>query len=92
MDNYILLGLNRKKVKIMKAKDEKGIIMVELVSKKKKVRCPKCEQFTSNVHNVRKPIKSKYQDTAGQQVILIKITKRRFTCHKCKKTFTIHLI
>ena len=87
MDNYILLGLNRKEVKIMKVKEEKGIIMVELVSKKKKVRCPKCEQFTSSVHDVRKPIKSKYLDSAGQQVIL-EITKRRFTCHKCKKTFT----
>ncbi len=39
------------------------------------------------MHNVRKPIKSKYLDTACQQVIL-KITKRRFTCHKFKKTFT----
>lgn len=36
VDNYILLGLNRKEVKIMKVKEEKGIIMVELVSKKKK--------------------------------------------------------
>ena len=87
VDNYILLGLNRKIVKIMKVKDEKGIIMVELVSKKKKVRCPKCEQFTSCVHDVRKPIKSKYLDSAGQQVIL-EIIKSRFTCHKCKKTFT----
>lgn len=87
VDNYILLGLNRKEVKIMKAKEEKEIMMVELVSKKKKVRCPKCEQFTSCVHDVRKPIKSKYLDSAGQQVIL-EITKRRFTCHKCKKTFT----
>lgn len=71
----------------MKVKEEKGLMMVELVSKKKKVRCPKCEQFINSVHDVRKQIKSKYLDTAGQQVIL-KITKRRFTCHKCKKTFT----
>lgn len=35
-------------------------MMVELVSKKKKVRCPKCEQFTSSVHNVRKHLQKKF--------------------------------
>ncbi len=54
---------------------------------KKKVRCPKCEQFTSSVHDVRKPIKSKCLDVTDQQVIL-EIIKRRFTYHKCNKTFT----
>lgn len=37
VDNYILLGLNRKEVKIMKVKEEKGIMMVELVSKMSKM-------------------------------------------------------
>ena len=87
MDNYILLGLNRKEVKIMKVKEEKGIIMVELTSRKKKVKCPTCEYFTKSIHDIRKPIQSKYLDSAGTQVIL-EIVKRRFTCHKCKKTFT----
>ncbi len=87
MDNYILLGLSRKEVKIMRIKEENGIIKVELVSRKKKVRCPNCNQFTSSIHDVRKPVRSKYLDAAGTQVIL-EITKRRFTCHRCKKTFT----
>ena len=37
VDNYILLGLNRKEVKIMKVKEEKGIMMVELVNKMSKM-------------------------------------------------------
>ena len=90
MDNYILLGLDRKEVKIMKVKEENGIIMVELESRKNKVRCPICNQFTNSIHDVRKPIQSKYMDSAGRQVILA-ITKRRFTCYKCNKTFTEEL-
>ena len=51
MDNYILLGLNRKEVKIMNVKEEKGIIRVELTSRKKKVKCPMCEHFTKSIHD-----------------------------------------
>ena len=40
VDNYILLGLSRKEVKLMNLKEENGIIKVELVSSKSKVRCP----------------------------------------------------
>ena len=90
MDNYILLGLSRKEVKLMNLKEENGIIKVELVSSKNKVRCPNCNNFTSSVHDIRKPIESKYLDSCGQQVIL-KITKRRFHCYKCNKTFTEQL-
>ncbi len=90
MDNYILLGLSRREVKLMNLKEENGIIKVELVSSKNKVRCPNCNNFTSSVHDVRKPIESKYLDSCGQQVIL-KITKRRFHCYRCNKTFTEQL-
>ena len=38
MDNYILLGLNRKEIKVMEIKKNKGIIEVEVKSKKEKVR------------------------------------------------------
>lgn len=87
MDDYILLGLNRKEIRIMKIEVEKGIIKVGVESRKKKVRCPECNQFTRSVHDVRKPIKSRYLDSAGQPVIL-EITKKRFRCNECKKTFT----
>ena len=56
MDNYILLGLDRKEVKIMNVKKENGIIRVNLESSKKKVRCPECNKFTSSIHDVRKPV------------------------------------
>lgn len=87
MDYYILLGLSRKEYKIMNIKKERGIIEIELKSKKEKVRCPKCNKFTSSVHSKLKPINSKYLDSCGQTVNLI-IFKRRFHCYNCNKIFT----
>ncbi len=87
MDYYILLGLNRKKLKIIKIKKENGIIDVELKSKKEKVRCPECNKFTSSIHSKLKPIRSKYLDACGEEVNLI-IYKRRFHCYYCGKIFT----
>ncbi len=69
------------------SQNEKRIIEVELKSKKKKVRCPICNQFTSSVHDKLKPIRSVYLDSCGQEVILV-IHRRRFICHKCNKKFT----
>lgn len=87
MDYYILLGLDRKVYKVMNIVREKGIIEVELKSKKKKVRCPECNKFTSSVHSKLKPIKSVYLDSCGQKVNLL-IHKRRFHCYNCGKIFT----
>ena len=87
MDVYILLGLDRKEYIIMKLKKEKGIIEVELMSKKKKVRCPNCNKFTNSVHSRLKPIRSVYLDSCGEKVNLI-INKRRFHCYNCNKIFT----
>ena len=87
MDYYILLGLKRKEYKIMKITEEKGVIEVELCSRKNKVRCPKCNKFTSSIHSKLKPIRSTYLDSCGRPVNLI-INKRRFHCYKCGKIFT----
>ena len=87
MDVYILLGLDRKEYIIMEMKKEKGIIEVELKSKKEKVRCPSCNKFTSSIHSKLKPIRSIYLDSCGEKVNLI-INKRRFHCYNCNKIFT----
>ena len=87
MDYYILLGLDRKKYKIMQIKKDNIVIGIELKSIKEKVRCPICNKFTSSVHDKLKPIKSKYLDCCGQKTLLI-INKRRFHCYNCKKIFT----
>ena len=87
MDYYILLGLNRKEYKIMNMQKERGIIEVELKSRKEKVRCPECNKFTSSVHSKLKPIRSKYLDSCGERINLI-IYKRRFRCYNCNKIFT----
>lgn len=87
MNYYILLGLNVKEYKIMNIQKEKGIIEVELKSKKNKVRCPICNKFTSSIHSKLKPIRSKYLDSCGERVNLI-IYKRRFHCYNCDKIFT----
>ena len=71
----------------MNIQKEKGIIEVELKSKKNKVRCPICNKFTSSIHSKLKPIRSKYLDSCGEKVNLI-IYKRRFHCYNCNKIFT----
>ena len=71
----------------MNISKERGIIEVELKSKKDKVRCPICNKFTSSVHGKLKPIRSKYLDSCGEMVNLI-IYKRRFHCYNCNKIFT----
>ena len=71
----------------MNIKKERGIIEVELKSKKDKVRCLECGKFTSSVHSKLKPIRSVYLDSCGQKVNLI-IHKRRFHCYNCNKIFT----
>ena len=87
MDYYILLGISRKDYKIISIRKERGIIEVEIKSKKDKVRCPECNKFTGSVHSKLKPIRSKYLDSCGERVNLI-IYKRRFHCYNCKKIFT----
>ena len=87
MDYNVLLGLDRKKYKIIQIKENSGVIEIEVKSIKEKVRCPICNKFTSSVHDKLKPIKSKYLDCCGQKTFLI-INKRRFHCYNCKKIFT----
>lgn len=84
MDYNVLLGLDRKKYKIIQIKENSGVIEIEVKSIKEKVRCPICNKFTSSVHDKLKPIKSKYLDCCGQKTFLI-INKRRFHCYNCKK-------
>ena len=74
----------------MNIKEERGKIIVELKSRKEKVRCPICNKFTNSVHDKLRPIKSVYLDSGGREVNLI-ITKRRFKCYKCNKRFTEQL-
>ena len=61
--------------------------MATIKSKKKKYRCPNCDDYTSSVHDTLKPIKVKYLKIAERNSEL-HLIKRRFICHKCKKKFT----
>lgn len=53
----MLLGLNKKKVKIIDVVENNEIIDVSIENKNKKVRCPKCNKFTSSVHCINVNIK-----------------------------------
>ena len=83
----MLLGLNQKEVKIMNVKENNGIIEVSIQNKNNKVRCPKCNKFTSNVHGKNKPIRSKYLKSCEQRIMLI-INKKRYHCYNCGNIFT----
>lgn len=87
-DYYILIGLNRKEVKIINIRENNdGIIEVEIENKHNKVRCVGCNKFTSSVHDKLKPIRSVYLDSCGQKVDII-IKKKRYHCYNCGKIFT----
>lgn len=53
----MLLGLNQKKVKIKDVDENNGMIEISIENKNKKVRCPKCNKFTSSVHCINVNIK-----------------------------------
>ena len=74
----------------MEIRREEEKIVVELKSRKEKIRCSECNKFTSSVHSKLKPIRSVYVDSCGQEVNLI-IHKRRFHCYNCGKIFTEEL-
>ena len=80
-DYYLLIGLNSKEIRITNVNQTgKGLIEVSVENKKKKVRCPKCNKFTSSVHDKLKPIKSVYLDSCGSSLDLI-IYKKTFLCN-----------
>lgn len=83
----MLLGLNQKEVKIIDVEENNGIIEVSIENKNKKVRCPKCNKFTSSVHGKNKPIRSKYLKSCEQRIMLI-INKKKYHCYNCGKIFT----
>ena len=84
---YMLLGLNQKEVKIIDVEENNGIIEVSIENKNKKVRCRKCNKFTSSVHGKNKPIRSKYLKSCEQRIMLI-INKKKYHCYNCGKIFT----
>lgn len=87
-DYYLLVGLNKKEIKITSViQNEKGVIEVSIENRKQKVRCTNCNNFTSSVHGKLKPIRSKYLNSCESQVDLI-IYKKRYHCYKCGKIFT----
>ena len=87
-DYYLLIGLNSKDIKIININQKNGgLIEVEVESRRKKVRCPECNKFTSSVHDKLKPIRSVYLDSCGTNVDLI-IYKKRYHCYNCNKIFT----
>ena len=90
-DYYLLVGLNSKEINIININQNgRGLIEVEIESRRRKTRCPICNKFTSSVHDKLRPIRSVYLDSCGSKVDLI-IYKKRYHCYKCKKIFTEQL-
>ena len=68
----------------------KELKYITIVGTAKKIRCPYCNEYTSSVHDTLKESKLKYLQAFEKDYYLL-VKKRRFTCHKCKKTFTEEL-
>ena len=71
----------------VKKEDGKNNKYVYLKSNKKKARCSKCNNFSSKIHDYLKPMKITYLKNSGEDTYLI-VSKRRFKCKHCNKTFT----
>ena len=71
----------------MKVEDEANKTLVYIKSSKKKARCPKCNCFSSKIHDYLKPVRIDYMKCVGINTYLIAY-KRRFECKKCNKSFT----
>lgn len=80
-----MLNLSHKEVKIIDVKEHNGIIEVSIENKK--VRCPKCNKFTSSVHGKNKQIRSKYLKSCEQRITLI-INKKRYHYYNYENIFT----
>ena len=87
--DLLKLEVNKYKVESVEEIEDKEkiikVIKIKCISKKH--RCPKCNKFTSSIHDTLKPIILKHNDVFGYQSKIV-LTKRRFICHKCKKVFT----
>lgn len=89
-----LMGLADHKVKILEVSEEiidnNKVKVVTIIGKVNKVKCPICLKYTSSIHDKLKPMKIKYLKMA-EQITIIKLIKRRFICHDCKKKITEEL-
>lgn len=83
-----LLGFKNNKVKvinILEIKEKnKTLQEITLIGTVKKVKCPKCNKYTSSIHDRLKPVSIKFNKVAEQDCRLV-LVKRRFICHKCNK-------
>lgn len=86
-----LIGLDKRKFEVYKIDEElekeRMVKIIYVKIRSKKYRCPKCNKFTSSVHDVLKPVKIKYLDIAGHSSVIY-LSKRRFICHECNIKFT----
>lgn len=89
-----LMGLTEHNVKILKVSEEiineERVKVITIIGKTRKVKCPICLNYTSSIHDKLKPMNIKYLKMAEQRTI-IKLIKRRFICHNCKKKITEEL-
>ena len=84
VEKLLKLGEDLKITKIEEINGEK-IIYVE--SRRKKVRCPYCNNFTKSIHDKLKPMYIKDLKIYERHTKLA-VTKRRFISYQCNKRFT----
>lgn len=89
-----LMGLAEHNIKVLEISEEiinkEKVRVITIIGKTVKVKCPICLKYTSSVHDKLKPMQIKYLKMAEQKTI-IKLIKRRFICHNCKKKITEEL-
>lgn len=91
LEKLLGFGDDYKIIKHEERKEDKKMIKIIYVeSKKKKDKCPQCNEYTKSIHDKLKPIELKYLKLFEYEC-KINIVKKRFICHKCNKKFTENL-
>lgn len=88
LERLLNIGKDYKIINYVEREENKKMIKVIYVeSKKKKDKCPMCNEYTTSIHDKLKPIELKYLKIVEYDC-KINIIKKRFICHRCNKKFT----
>lgn len=86
-ENFIieLLGIKDRNIEVWNITNEPGYLFVELYTKVRKQKCPKCTERTSRIHGYRKQIIQ--GPILSGRLVKVSLKKRRYLCTHCNSTF-----
>jgi transposase len=85
-DDCIAVALGLPQLKIVEQKELENWFEVTVMYRRSEVSCPRCGQATTKEHDRR--LQWKQDRRLRDEVVLLRLTKRRFRCLWCGKVFS----